>query len=115
LANDPFSVVVIDADDEVQLIVRGEVDIAVVAELRRALEDALEMPAPAVSVDLTDVRHLDSSALKVLVRANIRARVTGKELTVRATQGPVRRVLDLTGADRVLTVEDLGIGLDPTT
>jgi anti-sigma B factor antagonist len=111
----PFSVVVADDDDVVQIMVRGEVDIAVVGELRRALEDGIERCVRAVCVDLSDVTHLDSSGLKVLVRANIRARVTGKELTLRGAQGPVRRVLDMTGVDRVLTIDDVGVGLDPTT
>jgi len=101
-----FTVEVVGDDDEVRVVLRGDVDLAVVSELRRALEDALEVAARRVIVDLHEVTHLDSSGIKVFVRANIRARVTGKDFSLRGARGAVRRVLDITGVDRVVTLEN---------
>jgi anti-anti-sigma factor len=101
-----FTVAIVDDDDEVRVVLRGEVDLAVVGELRQALEHALEVASRRVIVDVSEVDHLDSSGIKVLVRANIRARVTGKEFSLRGARGAVRRVLDITGVDRVVTLDE---------
>jgi anti-anti-sigma factor len=101
-----FTVETVDYDDEVRVVLRGDVDLAVVSELRRVLENALEVAPRRVTVDLDGVTHLDSSGIKVFVRANIRARVTGKHFSLRGAHGAVRRVLDITGVDRVVTLDD---------
>jgi anti-sigma B factor antagonist len=100
-----FTVAIVD-DDEVRVVLRGDVDLAVVSELRQALEHALEVASRRVVVDVSRVDHLDSSGIKVRVRANIRARVTGKEFSLRGARGAIRRVLDITGVDRVVTLDE---------
>jgi anti-sigma B factor antagonist len=108
LAPAPFTIAMVDDDGDVEVIVVGDVDTATSADLRRALEGAIEIAARRVVVDLQQVEYLDSSGIKVLLRANIRARVTGKAFVLRGAQGSVRRVLDLTGVDRILAVDEPG-------
>jgi len=106
LATVPFTISVVDDHGEITVVLGGDVDIATVGEVRRALAEAIEAAHRRVVVDLHRVEYLDSSGIKALVRANIRARVTGKELRVRGADGAVRRILELTGIDHVLDVDE---------
>lgn len=65
--------------------VRGEVDIATSPQLR-------------------DVPFLDSSGLGVLVAGHRRSRERGGELAIVCAEGPVMRVLAITGLDRVFPI-----------
>jgi anti-anti-sigma factor len=106
LAAPRFSAAIVDDEHEVRVVLRGDVDLAVAGEFRRVLETALDAASARVVVDLHGVGHLDSSGIKAIVRANIRARVTGKELHLRGASGPVQRVLDVTGIGRVVTIDE---------
>lgn len=74
----------------------GEVDLATVSEMERAL--AASSAAPRVVVDLTECTFLDSSALHALLAAAARKEGDG-EFVVVAPEGGVRRVLEIAGAE----------------
>lgn len=59
-------------DDPVVCVVRGEVDISNVAELRAGL-DAAFAESPSVVVDLSGVRFLASAGVRSLVEAGVNA------------------------------------------
>lgn len=74
----------------------GEVDLATVSEMERAL--AASDSSQRVVVDLTECTFLDSSALHVLLAAAAKAeREDG--FAIVAPEGGVRRLLDIAGAD----------------
>lgn len=82
---------------------RGEIDIQTAPELLRRLDEAVEgHPGETVVVDLGRVTFVDSSGLGVLVVGDRRARATGGRVVVAEPAPSVRRVLDLTGLDKVL-------------
>jgi anti-sigma B factor antagonist len=93
------------------LTVRGEIDLSTSPELRDALTKLIDAGSPHVAVDLSDVRFMDSMGLGVLIGA--RRRVVEQEGTFAlvSVEGPVRRVLDVSGLtgvfDVVGAVEDL--------
>ena len=60
--------------------VRGDMDIASVETLDRALAEALAQAPARVTVDLRAVGFVDSSGLKFLLRANTLARHDGWDL-----------------------------------
>jgi len=98
------------AMDESEAVVRlgGELDIAGVPGLRSALLDLTGPPATTkrVVLDLADLDFVDSTGLGVILAAATKLRDQGSELTVRNVRPRPRRVLDLTGAARVLTIEE---------
>lgn len=90
------------------VVVRGELDISGITQVARALADLESTAQRVVALDLREVVHLDSSALRLLLDAGERARRTGRRFVVVAgPDGAVRRLLTLTMlADHVEVVED---------
>jgi anti-sigma B factor antagonist len=72
-------------------------------------EEYLKHPEVLV-VDLSGLEFMDSSALRVLLRAAKRLEAAGRALRLVNPVGEVRRVLELIGADQLMpvfaTVED---------
>jgi anti-sigma B factor antagonist len=84
---------VVDLAEDV-LRVSGDVDRSTASEFRRAL-----LATAAPTVDLTEVRYLDSAGIGVLFELA----PPGLRLRVRAGSA-VARVLDISGLSRVATV-----------
>lgn len=65
----------------------------------------VELPADqTVTVDLAAVTFIDSSGLRVLVRAEKRQAAGGGGLTIANPSAPVRRLLEITGLASELTI-----------
>lgn len=79
--------------------VTGELDLANAEQLdqRLALEDC------PMLLDLRNVSFMDGSALRVLLRHRDRCTEQGKELRIVAVSSPVRRVLELTELNDLLS------------
>jgi anti-sigma B factor antagonist len=89
----------------VVLRVGGEVDLSTSPQLHAKLVDLVEVgEAGSVVVDLTPVAFMDSTGLSVLLAAHKRARADGGSIRLVCPEGPVLRVLRLTGMDKVLSV-----------
>ncbi len=74
------------------------------AELLRILDEG----AVTLVVDMTATVFCDSAGVRTLVHAHRRAAATGAGLRVAVSTSAVRRVLELTGVDRVVdTYPDL--------
>ncbi len=90
--------------------VTGELDVSGLARVRRALADVEGRWAGSpIALDLREVVHLDSSALRLLLDCHSRARRQGRRFVVVAgDDGAVGRLLTLTMlADHVEVVGDL--------
>ena len=83
--------------DVARVLVEGEVDVSNADELRNAVDAALALDAPEVTVDLSQVPYIDSTGIGVLVGAAHRAADAGKKLVVASPQKNVARVLGLLG------------------
>lgn len=85
------------SEDAGRVLVEGEVDVSNADELRDAVDAALALDAPEVTVDLSQVPYIDSTGIGVLVGAAHRALDAGKKLVVASPQKNVARVLGLLG------------------
>jgi anti-anti-sigma factor len=98
----PFSVRTYPEGSSVRVRVSGELDLATVA----CLHDALEREQSAgrgVILDLSDVSFMDSSGLRLILRAQGDPRRDGWQMVVDRRLGPeVTRLLELTGAMELL-------------
>jgi len=93
--------------DAVHLRLRGELDIAVAPELVERVEAFRDSSARLALIDLAEVTFVDSSGLRALLSAQqAAAGAEDFEVIVVRTPRSVRRVIDLTGADRLLRLED---------
>ncbi|MGD2043471.1 MAG: STAS domain-containing protein [Acidimicrobiia bacterium] len=93
------------------IAVEGEVDLATVDALQRAIDDAYAHGTADLVVDLTRSTFMDSTGLKALVMANRRFGGTGRSFAIAVSGGPVSRLIDLSGVDTtirtVATLDDL--------
>jgi anti-sigma B factor antagonist len=83
------------------LSVAGEVDISTAADLQAAIENAATR-AFEIWLDLSETTFMDSSGIHALVQA--RARQANLRLALICPDGPVLRVLRLTGLDRTFEI-----------
>lgn len=91
----------------------GDVDVAQGLSLRDLLGELLGGPPGPVVIDLSGVRFLDSSGVGLLVTSHRRATEDGRAFGVAEPGDAVRRTLQLTRTDRILTVhETLADALD---
>ncbi|MET8471783.1 STAS domain-containing protein [Streptomyces sp. NPDC006422] len=94
-----FDIRVIDVGDPILLCVRGELDLDTAPELERMLAP---LHPRHCELDFTDVPFIDSTGVNLLVRHQREAAAAGGSLRLISVSGPVRRVLDLSGASCVL-------------
>jgi anti-anti-sigma factor len=103
-----FAVTPVERPSGHVLQVSGELDIATVAVLRDAVGKALAEAPPALLVDLTPTRFLDSTGCRELVRTAKAGRTAGVpvELVVPPDNWRVRRVVDFVQLSAVVPVHD---------
>ncbi len=88
------------------LSVGGEIDLLTAASLVEAASELLTMSPDALILDLGQVTFCDSAGVAALVRIYHKASADGAELRLRNARDMVRHVLEISGVDRVITVED---------
>jgi anti-sigma B factor antagonist len=88
------------------LDVAGEVDLYTAPSLRERLVSVIDAGATRVLVNLAEVGFMDSSGLGVLVGGLKHAKERGGELALVCVDGPVLKVLMITGLDKVFPIFD---------
>jgi anti-anti-sigma factor len=95
-------------DDTVAIRLTGDLDFSSFGLLEAALE-RLQMDGRCdLVIDLSDVDFIDSAGLRVLLEAHRRTEMRGGTLLIRGAPEQALRLFQLTGADRELTIEELG-------
>jgi anti-anti-sigma factor len=103
-----FDVVLRRTDVGMTMEVRGDMDIASVETLDKALGEALAQSPARVTVDMRSVGFVDSSGLKFLLRANTLARRDGWDLQFYRPAETAIRALTITGVIDLLPFVDAG-------
>jgi anti-sigma B factor antagonist len=83
---------------------RGSLDLATAPTVRAALSDATDEGGHHIVVDLTQLEFLDSTGLGVLIGAHRRAAERGGSLRLIVHDGPISRLLNITGLIGVFAV-----------
>ena len=86
------------------IVAAGELDLASTSEMSAIFAMAAAGPQEAVVLDLMGVEFIDSSALATILRAAQQLEGAGKRLHVVAPEGPVRRLLEITGTAQRFTL-----------
>jgi anti-sigma B factor antagonist len=100
-----FGMEVSEVDGEVVISVRGELDLQTCPLLWNRLAEAIPLTRQRLVVDLRNATFIDSTGLAVFVRAFKRLRHGGADLVLRSPNKSARKVLHITGLDRVMTIE----------
>jgi anti-anti-sigma factor len=102
----PFEIRETRDPDHVLVSVQGELDVVVAEELEEHL-DRLTREHEAVRLDLSRLQFIDSSGLRVILRAVLEARKHGLDFDVERNLSPqVQRVFELVQAERLLWPAD---------
>src|SRR5215475_11914166 len=83
--------------------VDGELDLSTAEQLEEALGSAIDDATGPVVLDLAALRFCDSAGLAVIVRTHNQLSGLGRRLVIASPSGPVLRVLELSGLNRVIT------------
>ena len=83
--------------------VTGELDVHTAHALSEAITKAFDGGATSIEVDASSLRFCDSSGIQVLVQAREQAMARGGVVTVIGVQGPVEKVLTVTGLLELFT------------
>ena len=84
--------------------IHGEVDVAAVPALERALEAAIETSVGGFVVDLSGVEFMDSSGLLAMLNARGLLTREDRALAVVCPASPVRQLLEVAGVAQLLLV-----------
>ena len=82
----------------------GSFDLATSPPVRAALTDAMDKGKQELIVDLSHVEFLDSTGLGALIGAQRRATEGNGSIRLIVNEGPIMRLLNITGLIRVLAV-----------
>ncbi|WP_020422041.1 STAS domain-containing protein [Amycolatopsis sp. ATCC 39116] len=93
---------------EVIVTIVGEVDLTTAPRVREAVKDARDSAGPValttVILDLSEVEHLDSLGLAVLVETAAECHSAEQALALVCPTPVVTRPLEMTGLDGILTI-----------
>jgi anti-anti-sigma factor len=96
-----FSITMSTSADEVTISAAGELDVASVEELDRAIQDAVGSDAAQIVVDLRELSFIDSTGLSVLLTARRRSN-DGRLSFIASKHDAVARVVALTETHEAL-------------
>jgi anti-sigma B factor antagonist len=93
--------------DQVRLVLGGELDLLTAVQFSARVDEIVRRGTGGLTVDLRDLRFIDSAGLHVLLNAQRRLIRRGRRLSVRCRPGSVARVIELARLS-----ETLGVVLD---
>ena len=92
----PFTLVVVPDRDEVAVVVSGELDLASVDQLERAVGELRVAGFGSIVVDLRNVDFIDSTGLSTLITLRNDAKRNGHALTLCPPGPAASRIFDIT-------------------
>ncbi len=90
--------------DAVVFRLRGCLDLATSPSLRAALLESANEGKHEIIVDLTQLEFIDSTGLGALIGAHRRATEHGGRVGLIVAEGPIQRLLNITGLIRIFGV-----------
>src|SRR5579871_5112618 len=90
--------------DAIVYRLRGSLDFATSPSLRAALIEAADEGKHDIVVDLSQLEFLDSSGLGAIIGAHRRALEQGGCVRLIVSEGPIQRLLTITGLMSILSV-----------
>lgn len=84
------------------LWLEGELDVATVTALDERLDELEDDGSTRLTIDLGGLTFVDSTGLRVLLRASARAQERGHELVLLPAPEPVQHVFEVSGVLRAL-------------
>ena len=84
----------------------GELDIVTAPQLVEAVDDATSEPVAELVLDLRELTFMDSTGLRALAQARVKAEQAGTALTIWRGPRQIERVLEISGLGPLLPLSD---------
>ncbi|MCU1426588.1 MAG: Anti-sigma factor antagonist [Actinomycetia bacterium] len=100
--SDAFRIEVLGETSFITMVLHGDVDFETAEEVHRVVSDAFTRGTSMLTIDLRNVKYLDSSGIHELTRAYFGARVYGTKVVIVGANGPVARALEVAGLASIM-------------
>ena len=85
--------------DTATLRVSGEIDLTSAPKLEEEIQSLIEQSVSTLTLDLSSVAFMDSTGLRVLLKATKLLESSGGKVVLRQPSEPVRRLLEVSGLE----------------
>ncbi|MCL1895625.1 MAG: STAS domain-containing protein [Clostridiales bacterium] len=85
-----------------EFTVAGEIDISNAKDLKAKLEDSLAETSQSITIDLSELRYIDSTGLGVIIGVYSTIKKEGLSVKVINPRDNVKKLLNISGLDSVL-------------
>lgn len=86
--------------------ISGEVDIATSSQFEDAILSQVRAKRPQVRLDVEDMEYIDSTGIGILMDIKKNHLNAGQEIVLIKPKRSILKLLQLTGADRIFTIEN---------
>ena len=101
-----FDLRVVRGDSRMRIAPVGELDIATSPQLEEAIARATSEPVSELVLDLRELTFMDSTGLRALAQANLKAEQAGTALSIWRGSRQIERVLEISGLGSLLPLAD---------
>ena len=106
MTDSAFELNVVRSSSRMHVTPRGELDIATAPQLEDAVSAATSEPVAELVLDLRELTFMDSTGLRVLAQANMKAEQAGTALSIWRGSHQIERVLEISGLGPLLPLAD---------
>lgn len=103
---DQLDIRVDEGDDQAVIYLDGELDPHTAPLLQEELDRLVAKGSTKIVLDMSALRFIDSSGLRVVISAHRRVRDAGGHLALRSPSDTARRLLEITGLTDHIDVVD---------
>ena len=101
-----FELRVVRSESRMHIAPTGELDIATAPQLEQAISEATSEPVSELVLDLRELTFMDSTGLRTLAQANVKAEQAGTALSIWRGPRQIERVLEISGLGPLLPPAD---------
>ena len=105
-----FELRVVRCEGRMQIAPCGELDIVTAPQLEEAVSEATSEAVAEIVLDLRELTFMDSSGLRALAHANLKAERAGTALSIWRGPRQIERVLEISGLGPLLPLADAPAG-----
>lgn len=101
-----FDLRIVRSDGRTQIAPCGELDIVTTPQLEQAVSEATSEPVSELVLDLRELTFMDSTGLRALAHASLKAEQAGTALSIWRGSRQIERVLEISGLGPLLPLTD---------
>lgn len=83
----------------------GELDLSCSEELRMELNNNIESNLSDINIDMSKLKHIDSTGVGVIVGIMKNLRSKGKDIKILNARDNVKKIFNITGLDQIIKME----------